>query len=114
MNRSEAFAAQGVSKINRSQWHAVADDGVHVVSIWENNVSGDTAEAYVHKKHFSNFHEGMQVRAVIQRGTRDTDTGNMETENSEPDTSHWTILTKEIRSINEKRLNELHVVHVSK
>ncbi len=109
MNRRETFAFHGARGIIR-QWHLRAADGVEVVSIWEDLIESDEAEAHIHKKHFADFHEGMEVRAVIQRGTRDPNTGNMKTEHSDPDVNLWTIVAKETRPLKDNRLQHLHVI----
>jgi hypothetical protein len=48
MSRQKAFSFHGVPNIGRAQWHAQADDGTHVFSVWEDNMSGDYAEAHIH------------------------------------------------------------------
>lgn len=109
MERREAFAYHGARGIHR-QWHLQAADGVEVVSIWEYLIEGDEAEAHIHKKHFANFHKGMRVRAVIQRGTRDPDTGVVKAQDAEPDPNQWAIVAKEIQMLENSWLRQLHVI----
>lgn len=113
MRRQSAFAHQGAPGIVR-QWHLKASDGVEVVSIWEHLIKGNEAETHVHKKYFRNFHSGMKVRAVIQRGSFDPESGNMRTENSEPDPTVWTVVSKEVRPLVNKWIKELHVVKLER
>ena len=113
MNRRAAFATLGATGIHR-QWHMTASDGVEVVSIWDHLIDGNDAETHVHAKYFDDFRQGQEVRAVIQKGSRDPDTGNMRTENSEPDTSSWRVISKEIRRLEGRWIENLHVLKLER
>ena len=60
------------------------------------------------------FQAGMNVRAVIQRGIFDPQSGNIRTENSEPDPTRWTVVSKEVRPLENKWIKELHVVKLER
>lgn len=113
MDRQSAFAHQGAAGMVR-QWHLKASDGVEVVSIWEHLIDGEVAETHVHKKYFEDFQVGMSVRAVIQRGIFEPESGNMRTENSEPDPTGWTVVSKEVRPLENKWIKKLHVVKLER
>lgn len=113
MDRRSAFAHLGATGIHR-QWHLTASDGVEVVSVWEHLIDGDKAEAHVHAKYFRNFQPGQEVRVVIQKGSRDSETGNMQTEDAEPDTANWTIVSKTIRPLAGRWISKLHVVNLKR
>jgi len=113
VDRHSAFAHLGAAGIVR-QWHLKASDGVEVVSIWEHLIVGEVAEAHVHKKYFKDFQVGMNVRAVIQRGIFEPESGNMRTKDSEPDPTGWTVVLKEVRPLENKWIKELHVVKLRK
>lgn len=114
MSRSEAFAHHGVPRINRSQWHAEASDGVHVLSVWEENIKANRAEAHVHQNAYHIFEPGMIVRIVVQRGERDPETQNMKTLSAYPDTLTWTVLAKEVRAIDHPSRRFLHMVTIQR
>ena len=109
MNRRSAFATLGATGIHR-QWHMTASDGVEVVSLWDHMIDGDQAESHVHAKHFDNFQIGQEVRAVIQEGIREPETGNMKTVNSEPSKSAWKVVSKTVRPLEGKWISKLHVL----
>jgi hypothetical protein len=114
MNRQDAFAQQGVPNINRKQWHAAASDGLQVLSVWEENIKANRAEAHVHQNAYHIFEPGMSVRIVVQRGERDPETQNMKTLEAYPDTLTWTVLTKEERAIDHPSRRFLHVVTIQR
>lgn len=114
MNRKEAFSRQGVPSVNRSQWHAAASDGVQVLSVWEENILTDLAEAHVHQNAYHTFEPGMSVRVVVQRGELDPETQNMKTLEAYPDTLTWTVLSKEERAIDHPSRRFLHVVTIQR
>lgn len=114
MNRHEAFARQGVPNIHRRQWHAAASDGIQVLSVWDENIAGDRAEAHVHQNAYHLFAPGMCVRVVVQRGKRDTETQNMKTLDAEPDLRSWTVIATEERAIDHPSRRLLHVVTIQR
>lgn len=114
MTRHEAFAQQGVPNIHRRQWHAAACDGVQVLSVWDENITADRAEAHVHQNAYHLFDPGMRVRVVVQRGERDTETQNMKTLDAEPDPRPWTVIATEERSIDHPSRRLLHVVTIQR
>jgi len=112
MNRQEAFRQHGVHNINRSQWHAETSDGVQVLSVWDENITADRAEAHVHQNAYDRFEPGMQVRVVVQSGERDPETQNMRTLDAYPDLLDWTVLAKNERAIDHPTRRVLHVVTI--
>lgn len=114
MKRHEAFARQGAPNINRSQWHAEASDGVQVLSVWDENILMDHAEAHVHQNAYHLFEPGMLVRVVVQRGERDSETQNMKTLGASPDPKPWTVLAKEVRAIDHPTRRFLHVLTIQR
>lgn len=77
MKRQAVFEHQGVSRIGQSQWHAIAEDGIDVLSVWEDNIAGKQAEAHVHRNAYDRFKSGMITCVVVQCCIRDPDTHNM-------------------------------------
>ena len=112
MNRQQAFAHHGVTKIGRSQWHAQADDGTHVLSVWEDKISADSAQAHIHNHAQNTFAAGTRVWVVVQRGIEDPDTKNVVTQNAEPDRRPWVVVGQEMRAIDHPRRRFLHVLKI--
>ena len=114
MNRQDAFAHHGVLKIGRAQWHAQAEDGTHVLSVWEENLKSDKAEAHIHNHSQDTFTIGDIVRVVVQRGVENQDTQSMITQNSEPDRGAWVVVGQEMRAIEHPRRQFLHVLKIER
>ena len=112
MNRKTAFARLGVPNIHRRQWNAKNEDGVEVLSVWDFYMTGDEAEAHVHKKDYDAFTPGMNVRVVVQRGEQDPETKTMRTLEAYPEGSEWTVLGKEVRPHDHPNHHVLHVVRI--
>lgn len=110
MSRHKAFSFHGVPNIGRSQWHAQADDGTHVFSVWEDNMSCDYAEAHIHNHSVDAFEVGTEVRVVVQRGVEDAEKQSMITQKADPNFGRWVIEGQETRAIDHPRRDFLHVL----